>query len=201
MRSRITRNNVFLNTLHQSPIARLVIMTEADGARTSIYAATAPELEGVTGRYFDKAKESKPNKATGNEEAARHLWHVSQELVDEAATPWTGDARHVPATFPPGFGEGSRLGLPPGPVSTRTLVFIGLLALALGGIFFLLQGCGDAGRIDTARLRAAEPRAVQSSFFRGKRSLNRSARVAMVSAGFTPTLAGMTEASVTKSPG
>jgi len=201
VRSRITRNNVFLNTLHQSPIARLLIMTEADGARASIYAATAPELEGVTGRYFDKAKESKPNKATGNEEAARHLWHVSQELVDEAAKPWTGDARHVPATFPPGFARGSRLGLPPDPVSIRTLVLIGLLALALGGIFFLLQGCGDVGRIDAARLSAGEPSTVQSSFFRGKRSLNRSARAVMVSAGFTPTLAGIAEASVTKSPG
>jgi NAD(P)-dependent dehydrogenase (short-subunit alcohol dehydrogenase family) len=201
VRSRITRNNAFLNALHQSPIARLVIMTETDGARTSIYAATAPELEGVTGRYFDKAKEAKPNKATGNEAAARHLWDVSQELVDEAARPWAGDARHVPATFPPGFKQGSRLGLPPGPMSVRNFIFIGLLALALGGIFFLLQGCGYPGRIDTARLCAGEPSAVQSSFFGGKRSLNRSARAVMVSAGFTPTLAGIAEASVTKSPG
>jgi NAD(P)-dependent dehydrogenase (short-subunit alcohol dehydrogenase family) len=145
VRSRITRNNAFLNTLHRSPIARLVIMSETDGARTSIYAATAPELEGLTGRYFAKAREAKPNKATGDNEAAHHLWEVSERLVDESATPWTGDARHVPATFPKGAGQahspGSRLGLPPGPMSTRTLVFIGLLALALGAIFFLLQGC------------------------------------------------------------
>jgi NAD(P)-dependent dehydrogenase (short-subunit alcohol dehydrogenase family) len=200
VRSRITRNNVVLNTLHRSPIARLVIMTETDGARTSIYAATAPELEGVTGRYFDKAKEAKPNKATGNDAAARHLWDVSQELVDEAARPWTGDARHVPATFPPGFTQGSRLGLPPGPMSMRTLAFIGLLALAVGAIFFLLHGCGDASRIDTALLSAREPSAVQSAFFGGKRELNRSARAAIVSAGFTPTLAGIAAASVTKSP-
>jgi NAD(P)-dependent dehydrogenase (short-subunit alcohol dehydrogenase family) len=85
VRSRITRNNVFLNALHQSPIARVVILSETDGARTSIYVATDPELEGVTGRYFDKMKEAKPSKATGNEEAARRLWEVSQQLVDAVA--------------------------------------------------------------------------------------------------------------------
>ena len=85
VRSRITRNNVFLNALHRSPIARLVVMSETDGARTSIYLATDPELEGVTGRYFDKMKERKLNKATGNEEAARRLWDVSQQLVGAVA--------------------------------------------------------------------------------------------------------------------
>jgi hypothetical protein len=115
-------------------------MSETDGARTSIYAATAPELEGVTGRYFAKAREAKPNRATRNEEAARHLWKVSKELVDESATPSTGDARHVPATFPPGFAQGSRLGLPPGPLSMRPVPFIALTALLLGIIFALLYG-------------------------------------------------------------
>jgi hypothetical protein len=73
---------MFLNALHRSPIARLIIMSEADGARTSIYVATAPELEGVTGRYFDKVREAKPSKASQDEGAARRLWQVSQELVD-----------------------------------------------------------------------------------------------------------------------
>jgi NAD(P)-dependent dehydrogenase (short-subunit alcohol dehydrogenase family) len=140
VRSRITRNNWFLNALHRSLIARVIIMSEADGARASLHVATSPELEGVTGRYFDKAKVTKPNKATRNEEAARHLWAVSQRLVDEAAKPWTGGARHVPATFPKGFAEGSRLGLPPGPLSTRPLPFIALCALALGIIIALLYG-------------------------------------------------------------
>jgi NAD(P)-dependent dehydrogenase (short-subunit alcohol dehydrogenase family) len=81
VRSRITRNNVFLNALHQSPIARLVISSEADGAKTSIHVATAPELEGVTGRYFDNVREAKPSKASADEEAGRRLWDVSQELI------------------------------------------------------------------------------------------------------------------------
>ena len=82
VRSRITRNNWFLNALHRSPIARMVIMSEADGARTSIHVATSPELQGVTGRYFDKVREAKPSKVAVDEEAAQRLWEVSQQLID-----------------------------------------------------------------------------------------------------------------------
>lgn len=82
VRSRITRNNWFLNALHRSPIARMVIMSEADGARTSLHVATSPDLEGVTGRYFDKVREARASKVSADEEAARRLWEVSQRLVD-----------------------------------------------------------------------------------------------------------------------
>lgn len=82
VRSRITRNNVFLNALHLSPFARLVVMSEADGAKTSVHVATAPELEGVTGRYFDKVREAKASKPASDEEAGRRLWDVSQRLID-----------------------------------------------------------------------------------------------------------------------
>lgn len=82
VRSRITRNNAFLNLLHRSPIARVLILSEADGAKTSIHVATSPELEGVTGRYFDKAKEVPSNPACSDEAAGKRLWEVSQQLVD-----------------------------------------------------------------------------------------------------------------------
>lgn len=84
VRSRITRNNVFLNALHRSPIARLIIMTEAEGARTSLYAATSPDLQGVTGRYFDRVRETRPSKASRDPDAARRLWEVSDDLVHAA---------------------------------------------------------------------------------------------------------------------
>jgi NAD(P)-dependent dehydrogenase (short-subunit alcohol dehydrogenase family) len=82
VRSHITRNNVFLNALHRSPIARMLIMSEAEGARTSIHVATSTELEGVTGRYFDRGKEAWPSKASMDEEAARRLWEISEALVE-----------------------------------------------------------------------------------------------------------------------
>jgi NAD(P)-dependent dehydrogenase (short-subunit alcohol dehydrogenase family) len=84
VRSRITRNNVLLNALHRSPFARLVVMTEAEGARTSLYAAMSPELEGVTGRYFDKVREARPSKASRDADAASRLWDVSEHFVHAA---------------------------------------------------------------------------------------------------------------------
>ncbi len=84
VRSRITRNNAFLNALHRSPIARMLIMSEAEGAKTSLHVATSPELEGVTGSYFDKVRPAKPSKASQDRTAAERLWDVSEELIDSA---------------------------------------------------------------------------------------------------------------------
>lgn len=84
VRSRITRNNLLLNALHRSPIARLVVMTEEEGARAPIHLATSPELDGVTGCYFDKLEKSEPSKAARDPEAARRLWEASDRLVDAA---------------------------------------------------------------------------------------------------------------------
>lgn len=84
VRSRITRNNYLLNMLHRSPLAKLLIMTEAEGAKTPIYVATSPELEGTTGKYFDRMKETQPSKAALDEEAGRRLWETSQRLIDDA---------------------------------------------------------------------------------------------------------------------
>ena len=84
VRSRITRNNVFLNALHRSPFARLVIMTEEDGAKTSLYVATDPELEDASGRYFDKSRQSRASKYARDPEAGKRLWDVSELLVHEA---------------------------------------------------------------------------------------------------------------------
>jgi NAD(P)-dependent dehydrogenase (short-subunit alcohol dehydrogenase family) len=81
VRSRITRDNKLLNALHRSPLAQLVIMDEAQGAKTSIYCATADELAQVTGKYFVRCKEKAPSKAAQDPEAAARLWAVSEELV------------------------------------------------------------------------------------------------------------------------
>ena len=51
------------------------------GARTSVWLATAPELAGVTGRYFADCKEKTPSKAARDEAAQERLWDVSAKLV------------------------------------------------------------------------------------------------------------------------
>ncbi len=51
------------------------------GARTSIYLASSPEVEGVTGKYFVNCKEAKPSKESMNQEIAKRLWDISIQLV------------------------------------------------------------------------------------------------------------------------
>ena len=84
VRSRITRHNAFLNALHRSPVARLFILSEADGALTSIHCATSPALNDVSGRFFEKSKEVAPAPAALDTGAAKRLWEISEQLVDAA---------------------------------------------------------------------------------------------------------------------
>lgn len=59
-------------------------MTVQKGALTSIYLATSPEVEGVTGKYFAKRKEKLPSKAAQDDATAKRLWDVSEKLVSPA---------------------------------------------------------------------------------------------------------------------
>jgi NAD(P)-dependent dehydrogenase (short-subunit alcohol dehydrogenase family) len=52
-----------------------------EGARTSVYLASSPELEGVTGKYFVASKAVKSSPASYDEAAARRLWQVSTEIT------------------------------------------------------------------------------------------------------------------------
>jgi NAD(P)-dependent dehydrogenase (short-subunit alcohol dehydrogenase family) len=56
-------------------------LSPAQGARTSIYLASSPEVEGVSGEYFVKCKPAQPKPWARDPEAAARLWQVSEELV------------------------------------------------------------------------------------------------------------------------
>lgn len=58
-----------------------ISLTPEEGARTSVYLCSSPEVEGVTGRYFAKCKEKTPSAKARDEAAAARLWKVSDELV------------------------------------------------------------------------------------------------------------------------
>ncbi|PYT06123.1 MAG: short-chain dehydrogenase [Acidobacteria bacterium] len=66
----------FLQTL-----IKLVTIGPERGARTSIYLASSPEVEGITGKYFVRRRQQKSSETSRNEEAARRLWEVSEELT------------------------------------------------------------------------------------------------------------------------
>jgi len=51
------------------------------GAQTSIYLASSPEVEGITGLYYGNKHPKKSGPASYDEEAAQRLWKVSAQLV------------------------------------------------------------------------------------------------------------------------
>jgi NAD(P)-dependent dehydrogenase (short-subunit alcohol dehydrogenase family) len=97
---RIEGNGVTVNCLHPGyvktnmvknfrkfvkyffPFIGLFMKTPKKGARTSIYLASSPEVEGVSGKYFEKKKEAEPVKAANDEEIAKRLWDVSITLTN-----------------------------------------------------------------------------------------------------------------------
>jgi NAD(P)-dependent dehydrogenase (short-subunit alcohol dehydrogenase family) len=63
------------------PVIRPVLKSPARGAATSIYLASAPEVEDVSGKYFVNCKPRTTSKASYDTAAAARLWQVSAELV------------------------------------------------------------------------------------------------------------------------
>ena len=97
---RLQGTNVTANCLHPGTVAtnfgngngpvlsflvKLVMRTGISpekGAETSIYLASSPEVEGVTGKYFSNCKEVHSSKESYDEAAAQQLWEISVELTN-----------------------------------------------------------------------------------------------------------------------
>lgn len=74
--------SIFRNT--PKPIEWLIkmfTMSPEKGAETSIYLATSPEVEGITGKYFEKKQEKYPTRTAQDDELAQKLWQVSQQMT------------------------------------------------------------------------------------------------------------------------
>ncbi|HET8643636.1 MAG TPA: SDR family oxidoreductase [Pseudonocardiaceae bacterium] len=67
------------------PVMRPFMKSPQRGAATSIYLASAPEVEGVTGRYFANRKPRKSSSRSYDTAAAERLWQVSERLVGLSA--------------------------------------------------------------------------------------------------------------------
>ena len=65
-------------------IAKPFLRSPEKGAQTSIFLASSPELDGVTGKYFADSKEEQPTRVAQDDEAARRLWAASEELIAQA---------------------------------------------------------------------------------------------------------------------
>ena len=72
--------NRWLNPLIY-PVIRRFGQTPQEGAQTSIYLATSPEVEGVSGKYYVNRKPVNSDPITYDAAIARRLWQISEELT------------------------------------------------------------------------------------------------------------------------
>ena len=71
--------NAFLRLFQ--PVMRLFARSPEEGAETSIYLASAPEVESMTGAYFVDKQAVSSSPASYDEAAAERLWEISAELT------------------------------------------------------------------------------------------------------------------------
>jgi retinol dehydrogenase 12 len=60
---------------------KLFMLSNEEGAKTPLYCATAPELGGISGRYYDKCREAAPNPLANDEALAKELWLRTESAV------------------------------------------------------------------------------------------------------------------------
>jgi NAD(P)-dependent dehydrogenase (short-subunit alcohol dehydrogenase family) len=93
---RLRDSGVTVNALHPASLmdTRMVLetfgrsmSTVEEGAEATVRLATSPELEGITGRYFDGTREGRANSQAYDEEARNRLWTLSEELCGRLLEP------------------------------------------------------------------------------------------------------------------
>ncbi|ABU59727.1 SDR family oxidoreductase [Roseiflexus castenholzii] len=94
--TRFAHNNGALWGGLMALMQRLWAISPEEGAQTSIYLATAPEVATVSGRYFVKSRATSPAPQAQDMDAAARLWEISERmLVNSAPVPQGG--AHSPA--------------------------------------------------------------------------------------------------------
>ena len=69
------RSKIFLSLISS------LTKSPEEAARTSVYLASSPEVEGITGKYFKNCKPVKSHKLTYDESLQMKLWRISEKLV------------------------------------------------------------------------------------------------------------------------
>ena len=80
VRTNMAANNgplvrLFLPLVHRNSL------TPEQGARTVVYLASSPEVEGLTGKYFVREREVASDPVSHDEAAARKLWEISAQMT------------------------------------------------------------------------------------------------------------------------
>jgi NAD(P)-dependent dehydrogenase (short-subunit alcohol dehydrogenase family) len=80
VRTNMAANNGWLVRLFL-PLVHLSSLTPEQGARTVVYLATSPDVEGVTGKFFVHEREVASDPVSYDESVAQRLWEVSEEMA------------------------------------------------------------------------------------------------------------------------
>jgi retinol dehydrogenase-14 len=67
------------------PMIGPLLKTPEEGAATSIYLASSPQVKGLTGAYFANGKPKTSSKSSHDETAAARLWQISVDLIRRRA--------------------------------------------------------------------------------------------------------------------
>lgn len=87
---RLEGSGVTANCLHPGVIKTKLLRkgfgdypgeTPEKGARTSIYLASSPEVEGVSGKYFEHQRSARSSGVSYDTELQERLWKISQKLT------------------------------------------------------------------------------------------------------------------------
>ena len=78
-------NNSFLARLAIQVAKAVGAIGVRDGARTSVYLATSPAVEGQSGGYYAKSRPAKSTARSHDQLAANRLWKVSEAMVAAGA--------------------------------------------------------------------------------------------------------------------
>jgi NAD(P)-dependent dehydrogenase (short-subunit alcohol dehydrogenase family) len=91
--TRVPPEEVTFNSLHPATLMPTKIVLEESGrsmdsletgVEATLRLATSPDLEGVSGRFFDREQESAAQGQAYDEDARRRLWELSLQLTGEA---------------------------------------------------------------------------------------------------------------------
>jgi retinol dehydrogenase 12 len=74
-------NNGGLMRTGMNVIQKIAAKRPEQGAATSVYLASSPEVEGLTGKYFSDKKETRSSAASYDLDAQKQLWILSEQMV------------------------------------------------------------------------------------------------------------------------
>jgi retinol dehydrogenase 12 len=77
----VVRDSPFLSWASRT-IGSLWLLQPEEGARTSVFAAASPSIEGRSGEYFANCAAARPSRAALDRAQAKRLWKLSEELTE-----------------------------------------------------------------------------------------------------------------------